>query len=207
MERPSGVSFARTGTVAPVATTVLLLARHGETDWNAVGRWQGRADPPLNERGRAQAAALAAALSGEQVDAVVSSTLARAAETAEIVAARLGRLPVARDVDLGEIDVGSWSGLTRAEVAERFPEGFARWLAGDIGHDGETREQLTARVVAALHRVAADRTGGRVLVVTHGGAIRAARRHATGDPGTPVENGSVVVLAVRDGVLVDGAGL
>lgn len=190
-----------------MVTTVLLLARHGETDWNAVGRWQGRADPPLNDRGRSQAAALAATLLGAHVDAVVSSTLARAAETADIVAASLGLLPVARDADLGEIDVGSWSGLTRAEVAERFPEGFARWQAGDIGHDGETREQLAARVVAALHRVAAAHAGGRVLVVTHGGAIRAARRHATGDPGAPVANGSVVVLAVRNGAIVDGTGL
>ncbi len=183
--------------------TRLLLARHGETDWNAVGRWQGHADPPLNATGRAQALELAERLADVGIDVVVSSDLARAAETATIVAARLG-LPVVEDAELREIDVGSWSGLTRAEVAERFPEGFARWQAGEIGHDGETRDALGERVERALLRCANGQAGRCVLVVTHGGAIRAARRAATDDPGEPVPNCATVELAVVDGRLVLG---
>jgi broad specificity phosphatase PhoE len=184
-----------------VPPTRILLARHGETEWNSVGRWQGHADPPLNETGRLQAAALAAQLEGNGIAAVYASDLARAAETARTIAARLG-LDVFEDPALREIDVGSWSGLTRAEVEQRFPEGFARWLDGEIGHDGETREALTERVVAAIERIAARHEGRTVLVVTHGGAIRALRRHAAGEPGEPVLNCGTVGLELRDGTLV-----
>ena len=132
--------------------TRILLARHGETDWNRLGRWQGHADPPLNEAGLSQAAELAERLAGDGIAAVYSSDLVRASETARVVADRLG-LDVVEDARLREIDVGSWSGLTRAEVEQRFPEGYARWLDGEIGHDGETREELTERVVGAVdHR-------------------------------------------------------
>lgn len=180
--------------------TRVLLARHGETDWNAVGRWQGHADPPLNATGRAQALELAERLLDVGIEVVVSSDLVRAAETAAIVAERLG-LPVAKDPELREIDVGSWSGLTRAEVSARFPDGFARWQAGEIGHNGETREALGERVERALLRCANGHAGRCVLAVTHGGAIRAARRAATGDPGDPVPNCATVELAVVDGCL------
>ena len=183
-----------------MATTRLLLARHGETDWNRIGRWQGHADEPLNNEGLRQAAVLAKQLVGDGVAAVYSSDLRRASETAKVVGDRLG-LPVFEDPGLREIDVGSWSGLTRAEVSEQYPEGFARWLGGDIGHDGETREQLTERVVAAVERIAAAHDGETVLVVTHGGAIRALRRHAAGDPGDPIENCGTVGLELVDGVL------
>jgi broad specificity phosphatase PhoE len=184
-----------------VPTTRILLARHGETEWNRLGRWQGHADPPLNETGRRQAAALATQLEGDGIAAVYSSDLRRASETARIVAGRLG-LDVAEERALREIDVGSWSGLTRSEVQERYPEGFARWLAGEIGHDGETREELTRRVVGAVERIAAAHVDGHVLVVTHGGAIRALRRHAAGDPGESLENGATFALALVEGELV-----
>jgi len=183
-----------------VARTRILLARHGETEWNRVGRWQGHADQPLNETGRRQAAELAARLAGDGITAVYSSDLARARETADAVASRL-RLDVVEDEGLREIDVGSWSGLTRAEVEQRFPEGYARWLAGEIGHDGETREQLTARVVSAVERIAAEHPAETILVVTHGGAIRAIRRHAAGDPGESIENCGTSSLELVDGVL------
>jgi probable phosphoglycerate mutase len=182
-----------------VPTTRILLARHGETEWNRLGRWQGHADPPLNDAGRAQA--LATQLEGDGLAAVYSSDLRRASETARIVADRLG-LAVSEDRALREIDVGSWSGLTRDEVRERHPEGFARWLSGEIGHDGETREELTERVVEAVGRIAASHAGDHVLVVTHGGAIRALRRHAAGDPGESLENGGTFPLALVEGELV-----
>jgi broad specificity phosphatase PhoE len=184
-----------------VPTTRILLARHGETEWNRLGRWQGHADPPLNATGRRQAETLAAQLEGDGIAAVYSSDLRRASETARIVADHLG-LQMTEEPALREIDVGSWSGLTRDEVRERFPEGFARWLVGEIGHDGETREELTDRVVAAVEEIAAAHPGQHVLVVTHGGAIRALRRHAAGDPGESLENGATFALALLEGELV-----
>ena len=184
-----------------MARTRILLARHGETDWNRVGRWQGHADPPLNDLGRRQAAELAERLAGDGISAVYTSDLRRASETAGVIADRLG-LPVVEDAALREIDVGSWSGLTRAEVEQRFPDGFARWRAGEIGHDGETREQLTARVVTAVERIAATHQGDTILVVTHGGSIRALRRHAAGDPGESIENCGTSSLELVEGALV-----
>jgi broad specificity phosphatase PhoE len=160
--------------------TTILLARHGETDWNRQGRFQGHADPPLNETGRAQAAELAAELEGVGLAAVYSSPLGRALETAQLVAAEHGLEPVAVDA-LREVDVGSWEGLTRAEVEARFPEQLARWLDYDQGwEDGESYEEMGRRVVAALLELAAAHEGERILAVTHGGPIRAAFAFAGG---------------------------
>jgi len=127
--------------------TTLLVARHGETDWNREGRWQGWADPPLNDTGRGQARQLADELRGTGFDAVYASDLRRAFETAEILAAPHG-VPVVADGGLREIDVGSWSGLTRAEIEARFPDGKRP--------DGETHEQHGTRVRAAVIRIARD---------------------------------------------------
>ena len=186
-----------------MTSTRLLLARHGETDWNRIGRWQGHADPPLNETGRRQAAELADRIAGDGIAAVYSSDLVRARETARTVGERLD-LRVVEDPALREIDVGSWSGLTRAEVEQRFPQGYARWLGGEIGHDGETREQLTERALKATLLIATRHPGGRVLVVTHGGVIRALRRHAAGDPGEAIVNCGTVPFELVEGVLAVG---
>jgi len=180
--------------------TKILLARHGETDWNRIGRWQGHADLPLNDAGRGQAVELAERLAGDGIAAIYTSDLMRASQTARVVADRLG-LAVIEDAGLREIDVGSWSGFTRAEVEQRFPEGYGRWLDGEIGHDGETREELTERVVGAVERIAAAHPDDTILVVTHGGAIRALRRYADGDPGDPIENCGTSSLELVDGVL------
>jgi len=169
--------------------TTLLLARHGETDWNREGRWQGWADPPLNETGRAQARELAEQLRETPFDAVYASDLRRAHETAEIVAAPHG-VPVVGDVGLREIDVGSWSGLTRAEIEERFPDGERP--------DGETRDQHAARVLAAVERIARENPGRRILVVTHGGTMRALHGHVSELPFHPVANCGVLELHFRD---------
>lgn len=160
--------------------TTILLARHGESDWNRAKRWQGHADRPLTERGRVQAAALADRLNETELDAVYSSDLRRAHETAEIVARKQG-LDVTWVPELREIDVGSWSGLTRSEAEERFPDAYRRWVEGGEGwEDGETYEELSARVVPALQKIAADHPGDRVLVVAHGGSIRAIHAAAMG---------------------------
>ena len=158
--------------------TTILLARHGETDWNREGRFQGWADPPLNATGRAQAVDLSVQLMAEELAAVYSSPLRRAYETAEVVAASRGLEPVTVDA-LREVDVGSWSGLSRAEIEQRFPEEYARWLDyGQGWEDGETYEQLVDRVVGALQELAEGRDGERILAVTHGGPMRAASAFA-----------------------------
>lgn len=160
--------------------TTVYLARHGQSDWNAAGRWQGHADRPLTELGRRQAAELEQALAGVPLDAVYSSDLLRARETAEAVAAPRG-LTVTTLAELREVDVGSWSGLTRAEAKERFPQGFRRWTDGLHGwEDGEQYERMAERVVAVVRRIAVEHEGGTVLVVAHGGPIRALHAAARG---------------------------
>ena len=188
--------------------TTIVLVRHGETDWNRDNRFQGRADPPLNDTGREQARVLAAELGTESFAAAYTSPLLRAAETAAILAGAL-RIDVVPDGSLMEVDVGSWSGLTRTEVEGRFPEGFARWL--EYGHgwdDGETYDELGARVVSGLVDIAARHPGDAVLAVTHGGPIRsalAAAERVSFDVARRsihvIDNCAVVRLAVLDGKL------
>ena len=153
--------------------TLIILARHGETDWNRDGIWQGHGDPPLNELGRRQAAELAKRLADVPIDVLYSSDLRRAMETAEIVARSRG-LSIRPDAELREIDIGAWSGLTRAEIEERFP-GMAR-------EDGETNDEFDARVLGALRRIATAHAGQQLLVITHGGVVRALERHLYGEP-------------------------
>ena len=158
----------------------LLLVRHGETDWNREGRFQGHADPPLNDLGRRQAAELAAALANEEVTAVYTSPLRRAFETAELIASARGLSPVPVEA-LREVDVGSWQALTRAEVEGRFPQQFRRWIEYGRGwDDGETYEEMGERVIAAFRELAARHEGERIMGVTHGGPIRAVLALAAG---------------------------
>jgi broad specificity phosphatase PhoE len=160
--------------------TTIFLARHGESDWNVEKRFQGHSDRPLTERGREQAHALADLVGSEKIDAVYTSPLRRARETAEIVAARAGLEAVALP-ELREVDTGSWSGLSRADVEARFPEGFARWRSGGSGwENGETYEEMAERVIGALRKIAEDHPDGRVLVISHGGPIRAIHAAAEG---------------------------
>ena len=166
--------------------TTLLLVRHGETDWNAERRWQGHADVPLNDRGREQARTLADRLAGERIDAIYTSDLGRARETAEILAARLG-VPVVTDPDLREIDVGSREGLTGDQ--------------GDRPWDGETHDAHAARMLGAVHRIAAGHPEERVLVVTHGGSMRRIDEHLGLENSGPFENCAVSAYAHEDGIL------
>lgn len=154
--------------------TVLILARHGETDWNRDGIWQGHGDPPLNGAGRAQARELAGRLANVELAAIYSSDLRRALETATIVAGPR-EANVVIEPGLREIDAGSWTGLTRAQIDERFP-GLA-WCP-----DAEPREAFQLRATATVQRVAASHPAARVLLVTHGGVVRAIHRAATGEP-------------------------
>src|SRR5436309_5200504 len=122
--------------------TELLLVRHGETDWNRDRRFQGHADPPLNDAGREQARVLADELAGDRIELIYTSDLQRARETAEIVAGQLG-LDVIPLRELREIDVGEWEGFTWPEIVERFPEGARKWHEQGYGWEsGETYEEL-----------------------------------------------------------------
>jgi probable phosphoglycerate mutase len=160
--------------------TTILLARHGQSDWNEARRWQGHADRPLTAKGRAQAAALAERVGRFELDAVYSSDLERARETAAAVAGSRG-LDVTVEPALREVDVGSWSGLTRAEAEERDPDGFRRWREGGAGwSDGETYGDMSRRVLAAVEAIARRHDGGSVLLVSHGGPIRAIHAAALG---------------------------
>ena len=158
----------------------ILLARHGETDWNREHRWQGHTDRPLTARGREQARALARRLAEIRLEAVYTSDLMRARDTAASVAERQG-LDVRTMSELREVDVGSWAGLTKSEAEVRFPEAFRRWQLGDTGwQDGETYEEMSERVLAAIGRIASEHPNGPVLVVSHGGSIRAIHAAALG---------------------------
>ena len=160
--------------------TTILLARHGETEWNRDGRFQGHADPPLNELGRQQAQELGLRLRGEQIDAIWSSDLGRAKQTAFYVASQVNQL-VRLSGELREMDVGSWSGFTREEIAERWPAEYALWRETGRGWpDGEDFDAMQERVVEAILGIAAAHPGEQVLVVTHGGPIRAIHAHAVG---------------------------
>jgi broad specificity phosphatase PhoE len=158
--------------------TRLLLVRHGQSEWNALGRWQGSADPELTELGRLQA--LHAANRIGAVDVIIASPLSRALVTAQIISAQIGVAPVIVEADLAERDAGEWEGLTRAEIEVEWP--------GYLGHDKwppgyETHDRLMDRTRDALDRIESDYRGAEVLVLTHGGVIGALER----DSGLPWE--------------------
>ena len=176
--------------------TRLLLVRHGESEWNAVGRWQGWADPPLSELGERQASAASRAVGA--VDAVVASDLQRASRTAEIIAGELGIGPVIVDAALRERDAGPWTGYTRREIEDQWPGFLAR---GERPDGYEHDEHLLDRVLPAL--VTLEAAGEAVLVVTHGGVIGAVDR-LLGETHARTPNLGGRVVDVIDGRLKAG---
>jgi broad specificity phosphatase PhoE len=160
---------------------MLFLIRHGETDWNREGRWQGHEDRGLTDRGAEQARRAADALGIWTFDAIYASDLRRARDSAAPLAAAAG-LEVVERRDLREIDTGSWTGLTRDDVAAQDPAGAARHAEGASGWTGgETYEALQQRVAAVLDDLARRHPAGeRLAVFTHGGVIRAAVAHVFG---------------------------
>ena len=155
--------------------TRLILVRHGETAWNHDLRLQGQTDTELSDFGRAQASRLAERLVGEELAAAYSSDLRRCVETAEILLA--GRAIGATLLpELREVNLGQWQGHTVAELRQLMPAELERVWANPLDEaprGGETRRELQRRIAGAIESIAARHPDGQVLVVSHGGALRA----------------------------------
>ncbi len=158
------------------AVTRILLVRHGQSVWNADGRWQGQADPPLSDIGVDQAAAAADSDAVDGVRALYSSDLERARHTAQLLGVRLGLAPVV-DERLRERHAGDWQGRTRVEIDEGWP-GYLESGRRPTGYEPD--DSVLARVLDALGTIATAHEGD-VLVVTHGGVVRTVERHLGGD--------------------------
>ena len=180
----------------------IFLARHGETEWNRIGRWQGKTDIPLSDVGRAQALTLAERVRPHQIAQIHASDLSRARETAEIVASTLGVARISVDPRLRERGFGCFEGLTREECAERHSEAWQRYLADrrDTPSDAEPFDEVVARVIAGLTAVAAlAEPAGHVLVVSHGAAIRSFIHSVTGTAPPPLANTALFRVAYTSG--------
>jgi broad specificity phosphatase PhoE len=197
----------------PASTSILLL-RHGQSTWNAEHRWQGRADPPLSEVGRAETELACAAISRGavtglvKVSAIVASDLRRASETAALLTERLEWGEVRFEPDLRERDVGVLTGLTRDEIEDRWPGLLSAMRAGQLDPEGaEPMPVLTERATRAIGRIARDHPGGTVVVVTHGALIRAVENDvgvATAGPPPNLGGRWVTVLdrTIRAGAVI-----
>ncbi len=183
----------------------LILARHGETEYNKQGRYQGQIDMSLNDTGRQQAAKLEKRLAQEEIHAIYSSDLPRAWETATTVASLHG-LPVLAEPRLREMDFGEWEGLTYAKIQERYPQLLADWEADLLNvapPGGETLSQVVVRVQATLDEITRAHSDQTVLLLSHGGPLRVLLCLALGLPPVPwqfgLDNASISRLHVYDG--------
>jgi probable phosphoglycerate mutase len=175
---------------------VIYLARHGETAWNREGRWQGHTDIALNDAGRAQARSLGELLRGRDITRIHTSDLLRARETAETAAGVLGVSDIVVDRALRERSFGIFEGLTRRECEERHPDHWANYRADStrVPPGAESQQTLADRMHEAVGRAVAsrhERDASPVLVVSHGGSIRALVARATGTMPPPLENVAV----------------
>jgi len=185
----------------------LIVVRHGETVWNAEGRQQGHLDGDLNELGKRQAEAIADRLAREAFDALYSSDLARACQTARYIARKTGH-EILTDSRLRERHLGIFQGLTMTEVQQRYPDAFARFGSGDPDYvipDGESARQRHDRTVGCVAEIAARHPGQRLVIVAHGGVLDGLLRHALAIPlDAPrrykLFNASLNTLFVQDGI-------
>jgi probable phosphoglycerate mutase len=192
--------------------TTVLLVRHGETAWNAERRLQGHLDIPLNVEGMRQAVAVARALSTEKIDAVISSDLQRASQTAQAIAAT-HQLPVQVERALRERCYGGFEGLLYAEIEQRFPREFAKWQAREVdavlpagANRGESFRAFYERTTMAIGARAARCPGQTIVLVAHGGVLECAYRWALGlSLETPrnftIPNASINRFTFQDGKL------
>jgi probable phosphoglycerate mutase len=149
----------------------VLVVRHGQSEWNADGRWQGQENPPLTGLGRRQAQHAASAVGS--VDAIYASPLDRAATTATIISEAIGVGPVVVLAGLMERHAGEWQGLTRVQIGEQFP-GYLE--DGRRPPGWEDDDEVEARVLASLDSIADEHPDGLVLAVAHAGVIFAIER-------------------------------
>lgn len=184
-----------------MSTTRVWLIRHGETDWNAEGRWQGRAPVPLNASGQAQAAALGRYLAAQQTryDGFYSSPLLRAMQTAQAIATSLA-IPIQSEPRIAEIDLGDWQGLTRAEVqawdAQRYADYTAAW-PDDPPPNGESWLQVRERARAGFDDLVAQYAGDTLALVSHGGTIGQLITSLFGDIERPTLTNTSLTLVER----------
>ncbi len=176
--------------------TRILLVRHGQSTWNADGRWQGRADPPLSDLGVRQAEVAAQTVGELGITRIWASPLVRADRTARILAARLG-LEVESDARLAERDAGDWTGKTRTEIEEGWP-GF---LDGGLRPNGfESDDVLHERALAAMADIGLD-AHEPVAVISHGGLIRVVERALGSEPHSVPNLGGLDIRRAADGSL------
>ena len=186
----------------------LVLVRHGVTDWNREGRWQGHLDPPLSDAGRREGLRVAQRLGADpelRPGRIVSSTLSRALETAQVIGAEIG-VPVEADPRLMEIGAGEWEGRTHAELETEDGDRYLAWRAsGGIGQPpgGESTEAATRRVAQLLAEID-EGGGGQTLVVSHGGTLRLVARvlfelSAQRTTALDIDNASISVAARMPG--------
>ncbi len=170
--------------MGPPADTHLIAIRHGETEWNCVGRFQGHLNSELNAEGRSQAQALGARLAAERFDLLLSSDLGRALQTASAIAMHTGH-EILVDARLRERRMGIFQGLTPAEVQERYPDDYARFKSHDPDYvipEGESARQLFGRCVDCFTELAERHAGLTLATVTHGGVLAMLYRHARAMP-------------------------
>jgi 2,3-bisphosphoglycerate-dependent phosphoglycerate mutase len=190
-----------------------MLVRHGQSTWNREHRIQGQLDPPLSTEGRRQAKLVGRRLAGRRIEGFYASDLKRAWETAQAIAAAIGLDPQPSP-GLREIYLGEWEGLRTEELAQRFPDAWARWNEEpdwDLVPGGEGAGPFETRVAAALDAIFERHGHGDVLVVTHGGVIQVALHRVVGRPSHglfpfKIQNASISVIEKRDGrMIIDGS--
>ncbi|MGI5837675.1 MAG: histidine phosphatase family protein, partial [Chloroflexota bacterium] len=162
--------------------TRLLLVRHGQTDWNLEGRWQGASEVPLNAAGWRQAKEIADELAVQRVDAVYSSPLSRSYDTARLIAQRQG-LGAAVDPRLKEINLGRWEGMLSGRIAEEYPELYRQWSEDPRPirpPEGETIREVHDRAIALVEELVNSHPEGNICLVTHKTTIVVIRCHYLG---------------------------
>ncbi|HKB34204.1 MAG TPA: histidine phosphatase family protein [Candidatus Dormibacteraeota bacterium] len=187
----------------------MILVRHGQSTWNREHRIQGQLDPPLSGEGRRQAELLGRRLAGRRLAGFYASDLKRAFETAQAIESLVDLKPDPT-AGLREIYLGEWEGLRTDEIAQRFPEAWARWTEKpdwDLVPGGEGAARFESRVNASLDEILGRHAQGDILLVTHGGVIQVALHRVIGRPSTglfpfKIQNASISVIEAREGRMV-----
>ena len=166
--------------------TELWLVRHGQTDWNLTGRWQGQASnaPGLNDTGHAQVLTICEQLKGSEFSAIYSSDLLRARQTAEMIAESLG-LPVTLEWGLREINLGEWEGMPSEEIEAKYPKELAARAQNSFyerAPNGESPHEVADRVLKAINEIANKHLGESVMIVAHGISLAVIICHSEGFP-------------------------